>query len=160
MLELIYGSGLRISELVALPRSALHLAEGWVKVRGKGSKERLVPMGESCIAAVQLYLNNSREKLLKGHPPSDYVFITNRGDSMTRQGFWKLLKAYAKQAGITKPLSPHMLRHAFATRLLEGGADILSISLMLGHSDISTTEIYTRVSTTHLRKEYQRFHPR
>jgi integrase/recombinase XerD len=160
MLELAYGSGLRAAEIVSLPMIALHLDDGWLKVCGKGDKERLVPMGEPCIAALQAYLNNARERLLRGHPSNDAVFVTSQGDAMTRQGFWKLLGKYAKQAGITKPMSPHLLRHAFATHLLEGGADILSISALLGHSDISTTEIYTHVSLTHLRKEYQRFHPR
>jgi integrase/recombinase XerD len=159
MLEALYATGLRVSELVSLPMSALHLAEGWIKVRGKGGKERLIPLGEQAVACIQAYLADAREELMRGgHTPQ--VFVNGRGEGMTRQGFWKLLRRYARQAGITKPMSPHTLRHSFATHLLEQGADLRSVQQMLGHSDISTTQIYTHVLEARLRSAYQRYHPR
>jgi integrase/recombinase XerD len=160
MLETLYATGLRVSELVALPISALHLTEGWIKVRGKGGKERLVPMGEPAIAALQVYLGEPRAALLRRHRTSAYVFISTWGKAMSRQGCWKLLRGYGQKAGITTPVSPHTLRHSFATHLLEGGADIVSIQHLLGHADISTTEIYTHVAPAHLHEVYQRYHPR
>jgi integrase/recombinase XerD len=159
MLEALYATGLRVSELVSLPMSALHLAEGWIKVRGKGGKERLIPLGEQAVACIQAYLVGAREELMRGGHTTQ-VFVNGRGEGMTRQGFWKLLRRYARQAGITKPMSPHTLRHSFATHLLEQGADLRSVQQMLGHSDISTTQIYTHVLEARLRSAYQRYHPR
>jgi integrase/recombinase XerD len=159
MLEVLYATGLRVSELVALPMSALHLAEGWIKVRGKGGKERLIPLGEQAVTRLHAYLTGGRERLMRGGRTVQ-VFVNGRGEGMTRQGFWKLLRGYAQQAGITKPLSPHTLRHSFATHLLEHGADLRSVQQMLGHSDISTTQIYTHVLEARLRAAYQRYHPR
>jgi integrase/recombinase XerD len=159
MLEVLYATGLRVSELVSLPMSALHLAEGWIKVRGKGGKERLIPLGEQAIANIQCYLAGARERLMHGQR-CPQVFVNGRGVGMTRQGFWKLLRHYARQASITKPISPHSLRHSFATHLLERGADLRSVQQMLGHSDISTTQIYTHVLEARLRTAYQRYHPR
>jgi integrase/recombinase XerD len=159
MLETLYATGLRASELVGLPMSALHLTEGWLKVRGKGGKERLLPLGEPAIERLQAYLVGSREHLMRGRRTTQ-VFVNGRGEGMTRQGFWKLLRGYAGQAGIIKPLSPHTIRHSFATHLLERGADLRSVQEMLGHSDISTTQIYTHVLEARLRSAYQRYHPR
>ncbi len=159
MLETLYATGLRVSELVALPMSALHLTEGWIKVRGKGGKERLLPLGEPAVERVQAYLVSSREHLMRGGRTTQ-VFVNGRGQGMTRQGFWKLLRGYARQASITKPLSPHTIRHSFATHLLERGADLRSVQQMLGHSDISTTQIYTHVLDARLRSAYQCYHPR
>lgn len=159
MLEALYATGLRVSELVSLPMSALHLAEGWIKVRGKGGKERLIPLGAQAVACIQAYLVGAREELMRGGRTTQ-VFVNGRGEGMTRQGFWKLLRRYARQAGITKPMSPHTLRHSFATHLLEQGADLRSVQQMLGHSDISTTQIYTHVLEARLRSAYQRYHPR
>jgi integrase/recombinase XerD len=159
MLEALYATGLRVSELVSLPMSALHLAEGWIKVRGKGGKERLIPLGEQAVACIQAYLVGAREELMRGGHTTQ-VFVNGRGEGMSRQGFWKLLRRYARQAGITKPMSPHTLRHSFATHLLEQGADLRSVQQMLGHSDISTTQIYTHVLEARLRSAYQRYHPR
>jgi integrase/recombinase XerD len=159
MLEALYATGLRVSELVSLPMSALHLTEGWVKVRGKGGKERLIPLGEQAVACIRAYLGGARDALTRGER-SPHVFVNGRGQAMTRQGFWKLLRVYAQQAGILKPMSPHTLRHSFATHLLEQGADLRSVQQMLGHSDISTTQIYTHVLEARLRSAYQRYHPR
>jgi integrase/recombinase XerD len=159
MLEALYATGLRVSELVSLPMSALHLGEGWIKVRGKGGKERLIPLGEQAVVCIQAYLVGAREELMRGGRTMQ-VFVNGRGEGMTRQGFWKLLRRYARQAGITKPMSPHTLRHSFATHLLEQGADLRSVQQMLGHSDISTTQIYTHVLEARLRSAYQRYHPR
>lgn len=159
MLEVLYATGLRVSELVALSLSALHLHEGWIKVRGKGGKERLVPLGEQAMEHLRAYLAGAREALMHGKR-TPQVFVNGRGSGMTRQGFWKLLRGYARQAGISTPLSPHTLRHSFATHLLERGADLRSVQQMLGHSDVSTTQIYTHVLAARLRSAYQRYHPR
>jgi integrase/recombinase XerD len=159
MLEVLYATGLRVSELVSLPMSALHLAEGWIKVRGKGGKERLIPLGEQAVACIRAYLGGAREELMRGGR-SPQVFVNGRGEGLTRQACWKLLRRYARQAGISKPMSPHTLRHSFATHLLEQGADLRSVQQMLGHSDISTTQIYTHVLEARLRSAYQRYHPR
>src|SRR5919106_4621325 len=159
MLETLYATGLRVSELVALPMSALHLTEGWVKVRGKGGKDRLIPLGEQAVGRLQAYLAGARERLMR-RGRTGQVFVNGRGQGMTRQGFWKLLRGYARQASITKAMSPHTIRHSFATHLLERGADLRSVQQMLGHSDISTTQIYTHVLEARLRLAYQRYHPR
>jgi integrase/recombinase XerD len=159
MLEVLYATGLRVSELVSLPMSALHLADGWIKVRGKGGKERLIPLGEQAVERLHAYLAGPRDRCMRGLRTA-HVFVNGRGAGMTRQGFWKLLRGYARQAGITKPISPHTLRHSFATHLLERGADLRSVQQMLGHSDIATTQIYTHVLEARLRAAYQRYHPR
>jgi integrase/recombinase XerD len=159
MLEVLYATGLRISELVSLPLSALHLAEGWLKVRGKGGKERLVPLGEQAVERLRTYLAGPRALLMRGSQGT-HIFANGRGRPMTRQGVWKLLRGYARQAGITQPISPHVLRHSFATHLLEGGADLRTVQQMLGHRDISTTQIYTHVLAARLHAAYQRYHPR
>ncbi|HEX4917417.1 MAG TPA: site-specific tyrosine recombinase XerD [Limnobacter sp.] len=159
MLELLYASGLRVSELVNMPLRAIDLNAGAVKVLGKGNKERLVPMGQPAQQAILLYLKEARQTLLKGQQ-SEYLFITHLGGPMTRQGFWKNIKRYALQAGIHTPISPHVLRHAFATHLLNHGADLRVVQLLLGHADISTTQIYTHVATEQLRNVLQTSHPR
>lgn len=159
MLELMYASGLRVSELVGLKTVHLGLAEGVLRVLGKGSKERLVPFGEEAHAWLTRWLAEGRAALLKGRA-SDALFVTVRGDGMTRQMFWNLVKRYARQAGITAPLSPHTLRHAFATHLLNHGADLRAVQLLLGHADIGTTTIYTHVARERLRQLHAQHHPR
>jgi integrase/recombinase XerD len=159
MLELLYGTGLRVSELVCLRLSDLDLQVGYLRTMGKGSKERVTPIGEPAIDAVKTYCINARPDFLKGRS-SSYLFLTRRGTRMTRQGFWKLLKSYVRKVNIRKTVSPHTLRHAFATHLLENGADLRSVQMMLGHSDISTTQIYTHILDERMRKIHSEFHPR
>ncbi|HEY6391142.1 MAG TPA: site-specific tyrosine recombinase XerD [Bryobacteraceae bacterium] len=159
MLELLYATGLRVSELCKVGASDLELNMGVVRVLGKGNKHRIVPVGKAAIRAVELYLASGRPLLLKGRP-SPYLFITNRGGAMSRQAFWKLLAGHGKKAGIFHDLTPHVLRHTFATHLLEGGADLRSVQTMLGHADISTTQIYTHVMRSRLRKTVDEHHPR
>ena len=159
MLELMYASGLRVSELVTLKTVQVALAEGVLRVTGKGSKERLVPFGEEAHAWLQRYLQQSRGAIL-GARGSDALFVTARGAAMTRQMFWQLVKKYALCAGIAAPLSPHTLRHAFATHLLNHGADLRAVQLLLGHADIGTTTIYTHVARERLRQLHARHHPR
>ncbi|OGW29446.1 MAG: site-specific tyrosine recombinase XerD [Nitrospinae bacterium RIFCSPLOWO2_12_FULL_47_7] len=159
MLEVLYATGLRVSELVSLKKSDLNLQVGYLRSFGKGSKERIVPMGEVARAAVENYLLRSRPAFLKGRNASE-LFITQQGTGMTRQGFWKILKAYVMQTNIKTSISPHTLRHAFATHLLEGGADLRSVQQMLGHSDISTTQIYTHILQQRMRDIHDQFHPR
>jgi integrase/recombinase XerD len=158
MLELLYATGLRVSELVSLTLKDFNLEEGYVLCKGKGGKERIVPFGHSAEEALRKYLQASRPRLLKRDDPS--LFLSSRGRAFTRQGFWKMLKKYGKQAGLEQKISPHVLRHSFATHLLERGADLRSVQLMLGHSQITTTQIYTHVSRKHLREMYQKYHPR
>jgi integrase/recombinase XerD len=158
MLELLYATGLRVSELVTLNLKDLNLEQGFILCQGKGGKERIVPFGHSAKEALREYLQKTRPKLLKRDDPS--LFLSSRGRAFTRQGFWKMLKRYARQADLDKKISPHVLRHSFATHLLERGADLRSVQLMLGHSQITTTQIYTHVSRKHLREVYQKYHPR
>ena len=159
MLETLYATGLRVSELVNLPLQGLSLDMGVVRVMGKGSKERLVPLGEEAVAWLDRYLTEARTPLLGGKT-SDAVFVTQRGESMTRQAFWYLIKRHATQAGLPLTLSPHTLRHAFATHLLNHGADLRVVQILLGHSDISTTQIYTHVARERLKKLHGQHHPR
>jgi integrase/recombinase XerD len=158
MLEVLYGSGLRVSELIALRPKDINLDEGFLLCRGKGGKERIVPLGRSACRAVRRYVDEARPLFEK--TASEFLFLTRRGGPFTRQGFWKLLKGHARAAGIVSKISPHVLRHSFATHLLERGADLRSVQLMLGHSQITTTQIYTHVSRERLRRIYDQFHPR
>jgi len=159
MLEILYATGLRVSELVSLKLDDVDLEVGFLRTMGKGSKERVVPIGAVAQEAVQDYLLMARRLFLKGNTAHE-LFITRRGSKMTRQGFWKILKAYALKANISTSISPHTLRHAFATHLLEGGADLRSVQEMLGHADISTTQIYTHILEERMREVHDRFHPR
>jgi integrase/recombinase XerD len=159
MLELLYACGLRVSELVALKTVQVGLAEGCLRVTGKGGKERLVPFGEEAHTWLTHYLKVARAAILGGQA-SDALFVTARGGAMTRQMFWKLIKAHALRAGIDVPLSPHTLRHAFATHLLNHGADLRAVQMLLGHADISTTTIYTHVARERLRALHAAHHPR
>ena len=159
MLETLYASGLRVSELVGLQLNQISLNQGVLKVVGKGSKERLTPFGETCGEWLERYLRGARPELLD-RQLSDALFVTRRGGPMTRQAFWYITKRYAKRAGIDKPLSPHTLRHAFATHLLNHGADLRVLQLLLGHRDLSTTQIYTHVARERLKALHGRHHPR
>jgi len=159
MLELLYATGLRVTELCGLEMNNVEKDSGVLRVTGKGNKQRLVPFGESAGEAVAQYLNQGRPGLLKGRA-SRFLFVTARGGAMTRQGFWKLLGGYGKKVGIFRGLSPHVIRHSFATHLLEGGADLRSLQTMLGHADISTTQIYTHVMRSRLRTIVDEHHPR
>lgn len=158
MLELMYASGLRVTELVTLPQQAIDLEVGALKVTGKGNKERLVPMGEPAILAIAAYLQSSRPALL-GARKHEALFVTHFGQPMTRQGFWKNIKRYALIAGIESPISPHVLRHAFATHLVNHGADLRVVQLLLGHADITTTQIYTHVAQKRLKDILEKHHP-
>jgi len=161
VIELLYATGLRVSELVALRLVDLHLDASYVTCVGKGSKERIVPIGDEASRWVARYLHDARPALL-GRRSSTRVFVNARGGGvgLTRVGFWKILKGYARGAGVSTALSPHMLRHSFATHLLERGADLRAIQMMLGHADLSTTQIYTHVLEHRMRNVYDRFHPR
>ncbi len=159
MLEVLYACGLRISELVSLPVVAINLRQGVVRVVGKGAKERLVPMGERAMSLVEDYFASARVVLLNGRA-SEALFVTRRGSAMSRQNFWYAIKRYALVADIHKSLSPHTLRHAFATHLLDNGADLRAVQMMLGHSDLSTTQIYTHVAQARLKALHSTHHPR
>lgn len=159
MLETLYATGLRVSELVNMKVSEASLQEGVVRVVGKGSKTRLVPLGEESLDWISRYMEQARRSILDGKL-SDSLFVTQRGAAMTRQSFWYLIKRYARLAGITKPMSPHVLRHAFATHLLNHGADLRVVQMLLGHADISTTQIYTHVARERLKLLHAKHHPR
>ena len=159
MLELLYAAGLRVSELVTLCLSDLDLEVGYVRCQGKGAKERVVPLGAEAVRWLRRYLASARPRLARGQSSST-IFLNRLGRPLTRQGFWKLLRAHAVAAGIDRRVTPHTLRHSFATHLLERGADLRAVQMMLGHADISTTQIYTHVSRAHLKAVYDRYHPR
>ncbi|MEE9276268.1 MAG: site-specific tyrosine recombinase XerD [bacterium] len=159
MLELLYACGMRVSELVGLKLAQLNLESGYCVITGKGDKTRLVPLGDHARARIEVYLEEARPSLLRGRV-SAFLFVTRRGGGMTRQAFWSRVSGWARAAGIRKRVSPHMLRHSFATHLLQGGADLRAVQAMLGHADISTTEIYTHVDRWQLRDSVDRHHPR
>ncbi len=159
MLHLLYATGLRVSELVSLPVKGCNLSACHVRIVGKGNKERMVPFSEATRQRLQDYLDRGRPLILKNRP-SPHLFVSNRGRAMTRNRFWQIIAGIARAAGIDRPVSPHMLRHSFATHLLAGGADLRSVQMMLGHADITTTQIYTKVDVTRLKSMHQRFHPR
>jgi len=159
MLELLYATGLRVSELCGLTLPAVERDMGVLRVTGKGNKQRMVPFGQAAGQALDHYLGDARPRLLKGRA-SRYLFVTARGGSMTRQAFWKLLRGYGLKAGISRSLTPHVIRHSFATHLVEGGADLRSVQIMLGHADISTTQVYTHVAQRRLREVIEQHHPR
>lgn len=159
MLEVLYATGLRVSELVNLKFEHISFRQGVVRIIGKGSKERLVPVGEEAMSWLERYVNQARQAIL-GQRQTDYLFVTNRAENMTRQAFWHIIKRYAKKAGIDKELSPHTLRHAFATHLLNHGADLRVVQLLLGHSDLSTTQIYTHIARERLKELHSKYHPR
>ncbi|GAF66732.1 site-specific tyrosine recombinase XerD [Bacillus sp. TS-2] len=159
MLELLYATGIRVTEMVQLTLSDLHLSMGFIRCIGKGEKERIIPLGKMATESIQHYLEHSRG-VLKKNQQHDYVFVNHFGRPLTRQGFWKILKQLTNDAKITKELSPHTLRHSFATHLLENGADLRAVQEMLGHADISTTQIYTHVTKTRLKDVYSKYHPR
>ena len=159
MLELLYSCGLRVSELINLSYHNIHLRDEYIRIHGKGNKERMLPMGEIAIDYLTTYEQEARPLLLK-NGQCDSFFLSNRGKAMSRQNFFYLIKSYALQAGIDKPLSPHSLRHAFATHLVQKGADLRSVQLMLGHSDISSTQLYTHIQNAQLKAQHAKHHPR
>jgi integrase/recombinase XerD len=159
LLEFLYATGVRVSELVSFPLSGLLLDEGFVRVIGKGRKERLIPIGDAARSAVVAYMSGARRTLVRGRDPGT-LFVNRRGGRLSRIGFWKILKAHVRTAGLRASVSPHTLRHSFATHLLEGGANLRDVQEMLGHADISTTQIYTKVDRTYLREVHKTFHPR
>ena len=160
ILEVFYACGLRISELISLKLSDLFLSEEMIRVFGKGSKERIVPIGSSAINWIQTYLTNSRPLLSKTTKSENYLFLNNRGTRLSRMGVWKLVDRYIRKSGIEKPIHPHTFRHSFATHLIEGGADLRSVQEMLGHADISTTQIYTHIDREFIKQVHKQFHPR
>jgi integrase/recombinase XerD len=159
MLQVLYATGLRVTELCRLELSAVERDMGVLRVTGKGNKQRLVPFGEPAREAIDSYLRDGRPKLLKGRA-SRFVFVTARGSAMTRQAFWHLLRGYGRRVGLFRDLTPHVVRHSFATHLVEGGADLRSVQIMLGHADISTTQVYTHVARRRLREIVDQHHPR
>ncbi|WP_338470157.1 site-specific tyrosine recombinase XerD [Niallia sp. XMNu-256] len=160
MLELLYASGIRVSELISLSMNDIHLMMGFVRCTGKGNKERVIPIGKTAIQALQTYLEEGRPQFVSPKYYDDSLFLNHHGKRLSRQGFWKILKKLVNEAGIKKELTPHTLRHSFATHLLENGADIRAVQEMLGHADLSTTQIYINAAKTRLNDEYRRYHPR
>lgn len=160
MLELLYATGIRVSELTRLDLDDIHLTMGFVRCFGKGNNERIIPMGKAAVEALRRYLDNGRPQLVGAKHPDNALFLNHHGTRLTRQGFWKILKKLAGEAGVEKELTPHTLRHSFAAHLLENGADLKTVQEMLGHADISTTEIYTHVTKPKLKDVYTKFHPR
>ena len=159
MLELLYACGLRVTELVSILLTELSMNDGVIRITGKGNKTRLVPLGEEAMSWINKYLTHARDQILK-EKKSKFLFVTNRGEAMTRQTFWHIIKKYAFAAGIQKSISPHVLRHAFATHLLNHGADLRVVQMLLGHSDISTTQIYTHIAKERLKDLHEKHHPR
>src|SRR5690625_1981190 len=160
MLEVLYATGLRVTELISLKVSDLHLTMGFVQCMGKGSKERIVPLGDVAKSALEIYLKDARDLLVKRQPGEHALFVNQHGRPLSRQGFWKILKTIARDLGLKADITPHTLRHSFATHLLDNGADLRAVQEMLGHSDISTTQIYTHVTRSRLKDIYQTYHPR
>jgi integrase/recombinase XerD len=159
MLELLYATGIRVSELVSLTMNNINWQVGYLITMGKGSKERIVPIGKSAYHVLERYLKDARPSLTKGKT-TDSIFVNRSGGPLTRQGFWKIVRKYAERAGLQKRVHPHTFRHSFATHLLEGGADLRSVQIMLGHADISTTQMYTHITRERLKEVHRKFHPR
>ncbi|RQD76245.1 MAG: site-specific tyrosine recombinase XerD [Candidatus Syntrophonatronum acetioxidans] len=159
MLEVLYATGIRVSEIISLNTIDLNIENGYIRCRGKGNKERIIPLGKIAIKNTRYYLENSRHKLVK-NDSIEALYVNHHGNRLTRQGFWKIIKKYAKQANISRKITPHTLRHSFATHLLENGADLRSVQEMLGHADISTTQIYTHITRKKLKGVYEKAHPR
>jgi integrase/recombinase XerD len=160
MLELLYATGMRVSEMISLDIDDVHVSMGFVRCVGKENKERIIPVGQTALKAIQAYLDSGRGKLVSSHHPTHSLFLNHHGNRLTRQGFWKIIKKLAKEAHIEKDMTPHTLRHSFATHLLMNGADLRSVQEMLGHADISTTQIYSQMSNVRVKDVYTKYHPR
>ena len=160
MLELLYATGMRVTELVSLRVNDVNLSGGFVRCIGKGNKERLIPFHAQALDALAFYIEEGRDSFLNGNPKEPALFLNRRGDQLTRQGFWLILKEYARKAGITNPVTPHTLRHSFATHMLRGGASLRQVQEFLGHASIASTQIYTHLTDDHLREQFEEAHPR